>query len=115
MGHESEKALKEQDKRREKKAEAMPWEKKREAGLRELWDDVDALLIAYVVRAVGGAGGSAQFTTTQDGGSLGLRIYHDGHNTKTTWWRIGEGLEEAMFAIGDYYMEQQGKEKLRWD
>ncbi len=114
MGHESEKALNKRDKRKPTHDGSMPWQTSPEEISHQTWDDVDTELIGYVVRAVGGAGGSAQFTHTSDRGALGLRIYHDDHKTKTVWFRVGEGLEEAMYEIGDYYMAKAGKEPARW-
>ena len=102
------------DRRKGNTSAGIPWKSQATASDKQSWGDVEAELIAYVVRAVGGAGGSAQFTITQDGGALGIRVYHDGHKTKTVWLRLGEGLEEELMHIGDYYSKLSGEDVYRW-
>jgi len=114
MGLESEKALEERDKRKQKNQTANPWADDTAISDEQSWDDVPDYLIAYVVKAVGGAGGSAQFTVTADQGALGIRIYHDDAKTKTSWWRIGSGLEEALQSAGDYYRLLMDKDPVKW-
>ena len=92
----------------------MPWESGGNAADPQRWEDVEGLLIAYVVQAVGGAGGSVQFTVAKDLGALGVRVYDDGVKTRTVWGRVGEDIEELMFRIGDYYRQRAGEEKQRW-
>ncbi len=101
--------------RAQDKKRSNPWQENTGTEERLSWDDIEPFLIAYVVQAVAGAGGSAQFTKTGDGGALGLRIYHDDQKTKTAWYSNLEDLAEAMFAAADYYRRLAGKEVVRWE
>jgi hypothetical protein len=92
----------------------LPWAGNVETPEADSWDDVEGYLIAYVVQAVGGAGGSVQFTVTRDGGALGVRVYDDAIATRTEWARVGDGLEDLLYRIGDYYRQKAGKETQRW-
>lgn len=94
---------------------ATPWTRREDPESTQSWSDIDALLIAYVVRAVSGGGGSVQFTRTRDGGALGVRVYDDKLKTSTEWSRVGEGLEELLYRLGDYYRAKVGEEAQRWE
>lgn len=112
-GHDNER-LEQRDKRGKGKQLQLPWDVGEEAPGSEKWEDVEAYLIAYVVQAVGGAGGSVQFTTARDNGALGVRVYDDDIETKTAWAKTGGELEELLYRIGDYYRRKAGKETQRW-
>ena len=102
------------DKRRGKKKTTPPWRAQGSTQDAQDWADVDPLLIAYVVAAVSGAGGSVQFTRTRDGGALGVRVYDDSIKTATEWGRAGEGLEDLLYLVADHYQKSLGKEVRRW-
>lgn len=102
------------DKAKAKKQLPLPWAMSPDDAQPVSWDDVDPLLVAYVVQAACGAGTSVQFTTSRDEGALGVRVYDETLETKTTWARPNEGLEALLLTVGDYYRKQQGLEVVRW-
>ncbi len=106
--------LEKRDKRKGSGKQETPWSVKDAPETPQSWAAVEGLLIAYVVCAVSGGGGSVQFTRTQDGGALGVRVYDDKIKTRTEWSRVGEGLEELLYKIGDYYRARAGEEPQRW-
>lgn len=97
-----------------KEYEVTPWQSKTEPEPQASWDEVDSLLVAYVVVATTGAGASVQFTQSRDGGTLGVRVYDDSIKTKTEWERPDEGLSDLLYRIGDYYRLKSGREVQRW-
>jgi len=114
MGIAKNSKLEARDKSKKIEQQRLPWEKDTGTPSVCTWDEIDALLVAYVVCAVGNAGGSAQFTGSRDGGALGIRVYHDDAKSRTVWGQPGEGLEDTLFAIADYYAELVGEKVRRW-
>lgn len=102
------------DKKRKHAQQKLPWDLPDDPNEAQSWEDVEPYLIAYVVQAVSGGGGSVQFTRTANGGALGMRVYDDAYPTKTEWARVGDGLEDLMYKIADYYQSKMGKENKRW-
>ena len=114
MGIHDNARIEKKDKQRAKKQLPLPWESKGTEQEPVSWTAVDPHLIAYVVGATCSASASVQFTISRDQGSLGFRVYDDALETKTAWYRPGEGLEDVLYAVGDYYRVQAGEEIVRW-
>lgn len=106
--------LEKKDKARAKRQLPLPWEAQGEDSTPVSWEQVDPLLVAYVVQATCGASSSVQFTTSRNQGALGVRVYDETLETKTAWARPNEGLDELLYTVGDYYRKQQGLEIKRW-
>lgn len=63
------------------------------------WTDAATDSILEMVDAVTDAGGAVMLTRSQDGGTLGIRVYHDDYDLKTYWARPGEEMDALVATI----------------
>lgn len=91
---------------RDKKTAAKDTKKKKEFGQEGgtslspvYWADSFPANVIEMIDAVTHAGGAVMLTRSQDGGTLGIRVYHDDYTLKTYWARPGEELDELVSSI----------------
>lgn len=90
----------------DKKAAAKETKKKKEFGTDGgeslspvYWADCFPANVVEMIDAVTHAGGAIMLTRSQDGGTLGIRVYHDDYTLKTYWARPGDELDDLVSSI----------------
>ncbi len=96
------KNVKGKGKRKKKKKKAVGVTNHADSG-EVFWHDARIEEVLAVVVAVTGQGGAVMFSRSQEGGTLGIRVYHDDHDVETVWARPDEDLGEKLIEIADYY------------
>lgn len=63
------------------------------------WLDSTPANVVEMIDAITQATGAVMFTRSQDGGTLGIRVYHDDYTLKTYWARPGDELDVLISDI----------------
>lgn len=63
------------------------------------WADCHPSNTIEMIDAITAAGGAVMLTRSQDGGTLGIRVYHDDYTLKTYWARPGDELDDLVSNI----------------
>ena len=92
--------------KRDKRTAAKEAKKKKEFGGGDTaslspayWADCFPANVIEMIDAVTEAGGAIMLTRSQDGGTLGIRVYHDDYTLKTYWARPGDELDDLVSSI----------------
>ena len=60
------------------------------------WSEVNPEHVNHIIHLITQDGGAVMFTRSQDGGVLGVRVYHDDYEVETLWGRAGDEMYEIL-------------------